>query len=273
MSLEDQRAGTGDRVGDVPEHLLGVGGVPVVDELAGTQQRRGHRAGPGGLAAVGGERRPRGLLLVLGQADRPAAGQALGGLLQHVRADAEGVADDEADGAGDGGVRPEAGAERAARGIEAEFVPDRAVDHDHGGGAAGGLPAAAAGGALAHQRVERGQHHRYVAFLSIAIWALAGPDEDRARRLARAASISGRAMLLLAWFVIPMMLVSSDINRSRWEANYKFDSYGAPLILRELFSGRLLDFGRLPVLSAMVALGTFIAALNFKDSLARCLLY
>ena len=29
----------------------------------------------------------------------------------------------------------------------------------------------------------------YVAFLSIAIWALAGPDEDRARRLARAASI------------------------------------------------------------------------------------
>jgi len=112
----------------------------------------------------------------------------------------------------------------------------------------------------------------YVAFLSIAIWALAAPDEGRARRLARAASISGRAMLLLAWFVIPMLLVGGDINRSRWEATYKFDSYGAPFILRELFSGRLLDFGRLPVLSLMVALGTLIAAFNFKDSLARRLL-
>jgi hypothetical protein len=112
----------------------------------------------------------------------------------------------------------------------------------------------------------------YVAFLSIAIWALAGPDEGRARRLARAASISGRAMLLLAWFVIPMMLVGGEINRSRWEATYKFDSYGAPFILRELFSGRLLDFGRLPVLSLMVALGALIAAFNFKDSLARRLL-
>jgi hypothetical protein len=79
-----------------------------------------------------------------------------------VRVDAEGVAHDQADGAGHGGVRPEAGAERAARGVEAEVVPYRAVDHDHRGGSAGGLPAAAAGGALAHQRVEGGQHHREV---------------------------------------------------------------------------------------------------------------
>ncbi|HZZ09045.1 MAG TPA: hypothetical protein VFE43_10910 [Candidatus Binataceae bacterium] len=112
----------------------------------------------------------------------------------------------------------------------------------------------------------------YVGFLSMAMWALAMPGEGRARRLARAASIAAKAILLVVWFVVPMMLVSGDINRSRWEVAYKFDSYGAPVILSELFSGRLLDFGRLPMLSLMVALGTFIAAFNFKDALARRLL-
>jgi hypothetical protein len=112
----------------------------------------------------------------------------------------------------------------------------------------------------------------YVGFLSIAIWALAMPGEGRARRLARAASIAAKAILLVVWFVVPMMLVSGDINRSRWEVAYKFDSYGAPVILSELFSGRLLDFGRLPMLSLMVALGALIAAFNYKDALARRLL-
>ena len=57
-----------------------------------------------------------------------------------------------------------------------------------------------------------------VGFLSMAVWALATPGEGRARCLARAGSIAAKAMLLLAWFVVPMMLVSGDINRSRWEA-------------------------------------------------------
>src|SRR6202045_2995349 len=66
----------------------------------------------------------------------------------------------------------------------------------------------------------------YVGFLSMVIWALAMPGEGRARRLARAASIAAKAILLVVWFVVPMMLVSGDINRSRWEVAYKFDSYG-----------------------------------------------
>jgi hypothetical protein len=47
-----------------------------------------------------------------------------------------------------------------------------------------------------------------------------------------------------------MALVGSEVNRSRWDPAYKFDSYGARVILNELFSGRLLDFGRFPVLSS-----------------------
>ena len=112
----------------------------------------------------------------------------------------------------------------------------------------------------------------YIAFVSTAVWAIAGPSEKRSRCIARAAMVVARAMLLLAWFVIPMLLAGGEVNRSRWDPAYKFDSYGAPIILRELFSGRLLDFGRVPVLSLMAALGTLIAAFNLKDSLARRLL-
>lgn len=112
----------------------------------------------------------------------------------------------------------------------------------------------------------------YIAFISTAVWALIGPRESRPQRLARAVSIAAKSALLLAWFVIPMMLAGAEVNRSRWEPAYKFDSYGAPIILRELFSGRLLDFERVPVLSLIVALGTLIAVFNFKDLLARRLL-
>lgn len=112
----------------------------------------------------------------------------------------------------------------------------------------------------------------YVAFVSTAVWALVSPRDERPQRVARAVSIAVMAMLLLAWFVVPMLLAGGEVNRSRWDPAYKFDSYGAPIILGELFSGRLLDFERFPVLSLMVALGALIAAFNLKDSLARRLL-
>ena len=112
----------------------------------------------------------------------------------------------------------------------------------------------------------------YIAFVSTAVWALVSPRDGRPQRIARAASIWGRAILLLAWFFLPMLLAGAEVNHSRWDPAYKFDSYGAPIILAQLFSGRLLDFERFPVLSLMVALGALIAAFNLKDSLARRLL-
>jgi hypothetical protein len=99
----------------------------------------------------------------------------------------------------------------------------------------------------------------YIAFVSTAVWELTAPRTERAQSVARAVSIAARGMLLLAWFIIPMMLAGGEVNRSRWEPAYKFDSYGASTILREVFSGRLLDFGRLPVLSLMVGLGALLA--------------
>jgi uncharacterized membrane protein len=112
----------------------------------------------------------------------------------------------------------------------------------------------------------------YIVFVSTAVWALISPRDGRSQRIARAVSVAGMAMLLLLWFVVPMMLAGGEVNRSRWDPDYKFDSYGAPIILRELFSGRLLDFDRFPMLSLMLAIGTLVAAFNLKDSLPRRLL-
>ena len=54
----------------------------------------------------------------------------------------------------------------------------------------------------------------YIAFVSIAFWALIKPGEGRAQRITRAVSISAKAILLLAWFVIPMVLGGAEVNRS-----------------------------------------------------------
>src|SRR2546421_2313553 len=112
----------------------------------------------------------------------------------------------------------------------------------------------------------------YVAFLSAVALAVVGPAGYRARRLVRLATIGLGALLLISWFVIPLLLARHEVNHSRWEDAYKWDSFGAPLILRALFSGRLFDAGRSPVLSLLVAAGALGAASCAPEALARRLL-
>lgn len=112
----------------------------------------------------------------------------------------------------------------------------------------------------------------YAIFASIGVWALAGPRAERGRRLARLVSVSVLALVLIAWFVVPMLLVAQEMNRSRWEAAFKFDSFGAPTILAELFSGRLFDSGRLPVFSLILAAATALAVTSIREALPRRLL-
>jgi uncharacterized membrane protein len=112
----------------------------------------------------------------------------------------------------------------------------------------------------------------YVIFASIGVWALAGPRSGRERRIARLVIVGGLALTLIAWFVIPMFLVRHELNRSRWEDVFKFDSYGAPAILMELFSGNLFDSSRFPVFSLMFALAAALAAINLRQALPRRLL-
>ncbi len=112
----------------------------------------------------------------------------------------------------------------------------------------------------------------YVGFVSAAVLAAVGPAGMRGKRLVRLATVVAPALLLLAWFVIPVFLVGDEINHSRLEAAYKWDSFGAERILSELVTGRLLDHGRVPVLTALLALGTAVAAVDLRNPVARRLL-
>ena len=112
----------------------------------------------------------------------------------------------------------------------------------------------------------------YAAFVSAALLAVIGPRSRRSERLVRLVTIVLPALALMSWFLIPLFQSTQIVNHNRWEATTKWDSYGAPFILRELLSGRLLDFARLPVLSILVATGAVVAALCYRDDRAKRLL-
>jgi hypothetical protein len=52
------------------------------------------------------------------------------------------------------------------------------------------------------------------------------------------------------------------LNRSIWEARSKYDSYGHVWVLSRLFTGELLDAGRLPVLTLLAVTGAVSAAVR-----------
>src|ERR1700678_3573586 len=112
----------------------------------------------------------------------------------------------------------------------------------------------------------------YAAIVSVAIMALVGPLGDRSRRVVRAASILIPAVILLAWFVVPMLLASGEANRCRWDDVWKFDSWGAKNIFNTLFSGHFFDDGRLPVMSLALAAAALLAMYRWKRPMPRRLL-
>ncbi len=112
----------------------------------------------------------------------------------------------------------------------------------------------------------------YVAFVWSAILAVVGSRGRRSERLVRLATIAVPALVLAAWFLVPLGLAGPVVNHSRWEDARKWDSYGAPFILGELLSGRLLDWGRPPVLTSLIGFGAIGALLSLREPLARRLL-
>src|SRR5580692_6249512 len=112
----------------------------------------------------------------------------------------------------------------------------------------------------------------YAAIVSVAIMALVGPRGDRSRRVVRAASILVPALILVAWFVVPMLLAGGEANRCRWDDVWKFDSWGAKNILSTLFSGRFFDEGRLPIMTMALAVSSMLALYRWKRPMPRRLL-
>ena len=92
----------------------------------------------------------------------------------------------------------------------------------------------------------------YMAALSVVLLAVL-PDAEVGRRVRvlRTLLVGSTAALLAAFQLVPLILDAGNINHSRWEPVWKWDSFGAAQGLKWLFTGELLDHGRWPVLTAL----------------------
>jgi len=103
----------------------------------------------------------------------------------------------------------------------------------------------------------------YMGALTLCLLALIPNRETPVlTRIARTAWVGGIAFLLSAFELLPLLLDSSIINHSRWEPVWKWDSFGAGQVMKLLFTGDVLDHGRLPVMTLLAAAGVFV---YFRD--------
>ncbi|MBS1858592.1 MAG: glycosyltransferase family 39 protein [Acidobacteria bacterium] len=96
----------------------------------------------------------------------------------------------------------------------------------------------------------------YMGALSVCLLASI-PDAEiaRATRWRRVAIVGAAAALLAAFQLAPLLLDGGNINHSRWEPAWKWDSFGLEKAGGWLFTGELLDHGRLPVLTVLALAG------------------
>jgi Dolichyl-phosphate-mannose-protein mannosyltransferase len=111
----------------------------------------------------------------------------------------------------------------------------------------------------------------YMGALSVCLLAVM-PDAEvaRAGRIRRAVMVGGVALLLSAFQLAPLLLDGSNINHSRWEPVWKWDSFGAGEVVKWLFTGKLLDYGRLPVLTLLAFAGAGLFAWNWRKRRPAC---
>ncbi len=91
----------------------------------------------------------------------------------------------------------------------------------------------------------------YMAACSIVLLALIPGGSILRVRVQRAFVAGASAALLTGFQLVPMLADHSSINHSRWEPVWKWDSFGVDQVLKWLFTGELLDHGRLPLLTAL----------------------
>ena len=116
----------------------------------------------------------------------------------------------------------------------------------------GYLPAILALSALALSHLV----YAYMMAITLLVVLLVG---SRARtflpRSVRLATIGVFVIAATAYMWLPFVTSSQYLGASPYLQGWKYDSYGAPQILTWLLSGDLLDHGRLPVLTLLLAVG------------------
>jgi Bacterial membrane protein YfhO len=113
----------------------------------------------------------------------------------------------------------------------------------------------------------------YFALLSIGVFVIV-VWRGVVPRIGRAAVVFGGAALVASWVVVPLISDGAYFNLSIFnQGTFWLNSYGAPQALGWLFTGQLFDYGRFPIVSLLVAVGTVVCICRFRsDPRARALL-
>ena len=90
-------------------------------------------------------------------------------------------------------------------------------------------------------------------------------------RFVRLGIVGFFAAVITAYQWLPFVTMPQYLSATPYLEAYKFDSYGAPTILGWLVTGDLLDHGRLPVLTALLAVG-LVAAVVRRSTLTILML-
>ena len=72
--------------------------------------------------------------------------------------------------------------------------------------------------------------------------------------------------ILLSYWIIPVFTGSDYRNTSVWDPVWKFNSFGVIEVMTKLISGELFDFGRLPIMTALIIIGLFVTLITEKET-------
>jgi len=113
----------------------------------------------------------------------------------------------------------------------------------------------------------------YILVLSAALFIFLKPEiPEIFSRFKRLAGIFILTALVTAFFFVPFILDLPYLNRSGWEEPFKYNSFGAVEVLKNLFTGNLFDYGRLPVLTILFFLAALVIITQWKKEKYRLLL-
>lgn len=112
----------------------------------------------------------------------------------------------------------------------------------------------------------------YLAFLSIALWTVVRP-RNITTRLKRALIVALGSLALSAWVIVPLLVYKDWTSINEFLQNTPdVNSYGARRILSWLFTGKLFDFGRIPIFTVFAGAGFCASVARWKrDPRSRAL--
>ena len=114
----------------------------------------------------------------------------------------------------------------------------------------------------------------YLAILTLVAWVLVLATSHFFARVSRAAVVGVGALLIAAWVLVPLIGDTKYITESAYYTGTFFnDSYGAHQELSWLFTGKLFDSGRFPIITLLFFAGFVVCAVRARREVrARALL-